>query len=374
MPLHRQRRSFGSIDAVIEGKKYVCRWYENTDNGRTRKSKTVTGSYREAERFLAVKQVELGDQRSIPTISEIYELWYKPWAERQVADGKKKQGTVDRYTEVWENVISPKWGDVPLDRVRPDRFQAWLLDLNAGNANISLVILRKFADLAMLYNRIDNNVFRRNYDKPIATSRQKVAGVYNLDKAREVYQKLRECHSIAFAPYILACFGGTRVGESLGVMCHEVTTIECAGVRFAVVPIRRRMVKTGCSPLPDGDLKTPQSVRETLIPEPYCYDLLKLVEAREGAWLADRGDGLPLNENSFMYFFNRDIGRDAIPLSNLRASWRTFASFRWHVPSDTLELLMGHKLDGISGRHYIRPSIGELARSFAERYKVDKDI
>lgn len=372
MPTHRRRRAFGSIDEVVPGKKYVCRWYENTDRGRARRSKTVEGSYREADTFLARKQVSLGEQPVMPTIGDIYELWYLPWAKRQVSDGKKKQGTIDRYKEVWENVVSPKWADVPLDRVRPDRFQEWLLEQNAGNANISLVLLRKIADLAMLYNRATCNVFRREYDKPNVTTRQKAARVYTLEEARDVYGRLRG--SIAFAPFILACFGGARVGESLGVMCNEIRRIEVEGVTFAVVPINRRMTKTGCEPLPDGDLKTLQSLRETLVPEPYCFDLFEIAESREGAWLADRGDGLPLNENSFMYFFNRDVGRDAIPLSNLRASWRTFASYSWHVPSDTLELLMGHRLDGVSGKHYIRPSIGDLARSFAEHYKVDRDI
>ena len=372
MPRKRARRTFGSIDEVVAGKKYVCRWYENTDLGRKRLSKTVNGTYREADLFLSRKHVELGEEHVVPTLADAYELWYVPWAERQVADGKKKQGTVDRYMEAWRGVVSGKWGDVPLDRIRPDLFQKWLLEQNAGNANIAMVLLRKIGDLAVLYGRVDSNVFRREYDKPSARTRKKVERIYTLEQARSAYRKLQG--SPAIMPFIIACFGGARVGESLGVMRDEVRRIESNGIEFAVVPIRRRMPKSGCAPLPDGDLKTPQSYRETIVPEPYCGPILESARSGKSAWLADRGDGLPLNENSFMYFFNRDVGEDAIPLSNLRSSWRTFASFEWHVPSETLELLMGHKLDGVSGRHYIRPSIDDLAKSFAETYRVDRDI
>lgn len=57
-----------------------------------------------------------------------------------------------------------------------------------------------------------------------------------------------------------------------------------------------------------------------------------------------------------------------IPFANLRNSWRTFAQFEWGVGYDTLELLMGHKLPGVTGQHYLRPSTEQLAEDFAAAY------
>lgn len=57
-----------------------------------------------------------------------------------------------------------------------------------------------------------------------------------------------------------------------------------------------------------------------------------------------------------------------IPFASLRNSWRTFAQFEWGVGYDTLELLMGHKLPGVTGQHYLRPSTEQLAEDFAAAY------
>ena len=58
----------------------------------------------------------------------------------------------------------------------------------------------------------------------------------------------------------------------------------------------------------------------------------------------------------------RTLGR--IPFANLRNSWRTFAQFEWGVGYDTLELLMGHKLPGVTGQHYLVPVHRAASRGF----------
>lgn len=370
MPRRARRRSWGSVTEVSSGRKYILRWMENTPDGRRRRSKTFYGTYREACRQLSIKEVDHGEEGRVPTLGEAYDAWYLPWLERQVEEGRKKRATADRYVSTWENLLRREWGRVPIDKVRPARFQQWLLEQNKGNANICMVVLRKIGDIAVRNDAVPYNVFRREYDLPIAKTRTKSTEVYDLATARSVLTALDG--TLAKAPFIISCFGGARVGESCGVRCSEVELREFGGVEFAIVRIARRMGKTGSLPYPDGDLKTPQSDRWTLIPEPYCRDLMEEVGRRRemgSEWVADRGDGLPLNENSYMYWFRAAVGDRAIPLSNLRSSWRTFAQFEWGIPQDTLEVLMGHVLPGVSGRHYIRPSVDDLMRSFAKHYK-----
>lgn len=58
----------------------------------------------------------------------------------------------------------------------------------------------------------------------------------------------------------------------------------------------------------------------------------------------------------------------SIPFANCRNSWRTFAEFEWNVDAATLELLMGHRLPGVSGSHYLRPTIDQLYETFSSQY------
>ena len=55
----------------------------------------------------------------------------------------------------------------------------------------------------------------------------------------------------------------------------------------------------------------------------------------------------------------------SIPFANLRNSWRTFAQYEWGIDGDTLELLMGHAIQTVTGRHYLRPSVDDLVEAVA---------
>lgn len=371
MTARARRRSWGSVTEITRGKKYVIRWMENTPRGRMRRSKTIWGTSMDASRELALREVAHSTERRVPTIGEVYELWYLPWLERRLSSGKIKPNTHLAYTSVWANVIAPRWSNVPIDSIRPQEFQDWLLEQNKGNANISIVVLRKSLDIAMRNDAITYNVFRREYDMPTSVTRKKTLDVYDLEQAEKILDTVRGT-SIE-APFIFSCFGGCRVGESLAVKASEVERIESDGVVFAAFSIKRRMPPSGSHPLADGDLKTPSSERIALIPEPYCYRLFDIIDGLKSEWTSDRGDGLPTNKNSFMYRFNALVDDSAIPLSNMRSSWRTFAEYTWNVPGDTLEQLMGHVLPGVSGAHYIRTNLADLAHSFAVPYRAYLD-
>lgn len=374
MPQRARRRSWGSVTEVQRGKRYIVRWMENTDAGRKRRSKTLRCTAAEASRFLAMKEVEHGTERRTPTFGEVYEIWYRPWLERRVADGKSKASTARRYTCAWEKVCAGRWAKVAVDRIRPSEFQAWLLEQNKGNANISLVVMRRMLEFATRDGYVQANVLRGEFDMPSTASKRKAENVYTLAEAEQGLEAVRG--TTVEVPYILACFGGCRVGESLAAMVRGIGRGESDGVTFATVEISSQMDYTGTAPIAEDDLKTNGSIRTALIPEPYCHRLFAIADARREAgseWLADRGDGLPMNKGTLEYRFKRLLGDRAIPLSNLRASWRTFADFDWKIPHETLELAMGHVLPGMSGKHYIRPTTEVLMHSFAESYRAFLD-
>lgn len=223
MPRKTRRRAWDSVTETTRGKKYVLRWVENTPDGRKRKSKTVYGTYREACNALAKIQVTKADACPMPTIGQAYEAWRIPWANRKWNSPDK--GTRRLYERAWKNYCKDRWSHVPLDQVRPLDVQEWLFDISKSTAKIALGVPRRTVDLAVSYEVVSENKFRRQYE----------------------------------------------LGEH-------------------------------------------------------------------------------------------------IPFSSLRNSWRTFAQYEWGISSETLEVLMGHKLPGTSGRHYIRPSLELLAESFTRDY------
>lgn len=67
-------------------------------------------------------------------------------------------------------------------------------------------------------------------------------------------------------------------------------------------------------------------------------------------------------------------GVERIPWSNLCNSWRTICEMELHMPWDLMEMLMGHSLSCVSGRHYIRPSREQVARSACDALGINWDI
>lgn len=364
MPRKRKRRrSWGSVTTITKDK-HVLRWVENTPEGRKRRSRTMRCTYREACFELSRLEVEHSDDRPVPTVGDAHRMWYEPWMARRVADGKTKPRTAEIYSRCWELHVKPRWGRTPLDSVHPADVQAWLLPLGKSNAKISIIVLRKIGDFAVQYEVTGSNRFRIPYEIPSCIEVGKRGDIYTLAEATRLFEGLKG--SPIEAPYILAAFGSARTGESLGVRSSEVSLVESSSVRMAVVPIVRRMESTGDSPLPDGDLKTPSSVRTLIIPEPYGVRLYEIAQERIAAgveWLADRGDGLPLSKGGMMHHWHKVDGE--IPFANLRTSWRTFAQYDWGIDFDTLETLMGHRITGVTGEHYLKPTTGNLADAVA---------
>lgn len=367
MPRKKQRADWGSLKTVSRNK-HVLRYMANTPEGRARKSVTLNCTYMEAalERDrLHVIHADKGD-RPVPTIGRAYLMWYKPWIDRRVADGLTKARTAEIYERCWRLHVEPIWGCVPVDSVKPIKVQEWLLALSKSNAKVAMVILAKIGDFAVKYEVIAANKFRLGYEMPVAAGPGKREGTYSLAEADEMFLALRD--TMVEVPFVMACFGSARTGESLGVKPEEIELHEACGIKLAVVPILRRMGDSGDLPLPDGDLKTQESMRPTVIPEPYGTRIYEIAQQRIAAgveWMADRGDGLPLNKSALAYQWGLEAGRDAIPFANLRSSWRTFAKYDWGLDSETLEFLMGHKRQGVTGEHYLKPKIENLVKDVA---------
>lgn len=362
MPRKLRRRPFGSITTVTRGK-HVIRWTQDTPQGRKRLSKTVYGSFRDADAELAAIR-SATDASASPTVGKVHdELWW-PAVMRRVESGKLKRKSADMYARVWVVHVAPRWAHVPLSEVRRIDVQDWLLGITQGDGKLSIVVLRGIMVEAVRMELIGSSNLTGVTFEFGGKSMERSKAVYTLAEAESMLSRLRgsQCE----AAYILACFGGMRTGESLGAMCAEVYEVMADGMRFAAVPVSRQMPESGSTP--EEWTKTAQSRRTALVPDPYASRLMEIRAGRMAdgiEWLSHREDGLPMSKGMLDWAWGRDAGESRIPFANLRPSWRTFAEFEWGVPSDTLEVLMGHALPGVSGRHYIRPDVDALALSMA---------
>lgn len=366
MPRKQRRRSWGSITEAGRGK-YILRWVENTPDGRKRKSHTFYGTYKEADAELARIRVRVGDDAPVPTVGQAYEMWWLPRAKKRVEEGTLSAGSYDLYTAAWRNVAAPKWAKTPVDSIKPAAVQEWLNTVAKGNATHAMVVLKQAVDYAVKYETVATNKFRIGYDMPSSSRRERSKDVYDLARARAMLSTVRG--SRIEAAYILAAFGSCRTGESLAARVEDVEAVDSGGARFATVHIRRRMKQVGRAPV--DALKTDSSVRHIIVPPPYSERLLQLTDDARAVgtpWLSDRGDGTPMNVGMLFDEWTRLAGTDKIPFANLRNSWRTFAQAEWRVDYDVLEMLMGHALPGVTGRHYLRMSVEQVVDVFAADY------
>ena len=367
MPRKHRRRSWGSITESVKGKKYVLRWVENTDEGRKRMCRTFEGTYREASLWLDRKHAEMGDSKVVPTVSQCAEMWYVPYLERHVESGKIRRSTADSKIRLLNDAVYPFLGKACIDSVDVASTQRWLLGMPRSRAENVLSILRGIDRQAYKFIRHDNRPIGPDmeYEVPPRYRKVKSDRVYPIEEAEKIMGMLRG-NDMLEAPFIIAAFGGARVTESAAVKACEVEQDEAHGVRCAVVPILRHTLASGYETTDDGVLKNAQSERETVIPAPFGDRLVQIAEERREAgveWLCDRGDGLPLNGQMLKYFWNEFLkgnGLDPMPFSNLRKSWRTYMQTDYHVPWETLEVLMGHKIKGVTGAQYFKPTRSQL--------------
>ena len=361
------RRPWGSITEVVKGKKYVLRWTQNTPKGRKRLTKTVHGTRKQACLELDRIHVEQADDSITPTISQAWSMWTVPTLEAQMEQGKLSAASMEIYRRTWANHVAPKWGKVPVDQLRAMDLQNWLLTLTKATASHCMLVLHRIYSNVAALVPLPLNPFAPSirYIMPTAGT-QRTRSVYQLDEARAVLSKLRGC-SLEPA-FILACFGSCRSGESLAVELDSISVHRRNGYIVAAVEITQQMQQTGDEPI--TTLKNAQSRRTVCIPPEVAPRLIEIADERRESgtrWLCDRGDGLPMNRemcNARWRNFCRREGVRHIPWANLRNSWRTIAETEQKLPWELAEMLMGHKLPGVSGRHYIRPTTKQVVDSY----------
>lgn len=72
--------------------------------------------------------------------------------------------------------------------------------------------------------------------------------------------------------------------------------------------------------------------------------------------------------DSIGHYFKCAAGDDAVPFKHLRSSWQTTAECARRISRSMLKPLIGHKMEGVTGKHHLRPDLDVLLRAFADDY------
>ncbi len=356
----RMRSSFGCVQRV-DRERYRLRWWEEAGGEYKRRSETVRGTRREAERRMAEIRASLdetahGRRREVPTVREAYERWWLPDAEQALADGRLARSSMKCRLSKWRKYVGPRWGDVRVNAIDPLELQEWLLTMTRKPASDALALLRQVLDRCLTYDVVDANVARRPYRMPTAQV-DRSDGAYTLAELARIAEAARG--SFAEAPMLLCMFGSARTGEALGVGVSDVEAAESHGVSMAVAHVSRQVTSDARV---SARLKNRSSVRALVVPEPWGPRLLELAAEAGGrgeAWLAGDGTGRPLSQNAYRREWARVCRLAGVGPRQPRAarrSWETYMRWDMGVEQWRVEQMMGHALPGVTGVHYDTPT------------------
>ena len=372
MPRRKKRRSaWGSI-AQVDATTYRIRWWGKSADGTYRRmSETVRGTRKDAERRRAELMLLHSEDAPCPTVAQAWERWALPTYERRVDDGELAPRSLKQYQSAWSAHVAPRWADVPCDAVRPLHVQQWIDTLGRSQATSATRLLSAILDHAVRYEVVGHNPMRERYLMPSAsTVERRDAGIWTAAQLLERWDALRG--SWMEPAFILAAFGGLRVGESLGVRACRVHDASAA-VPCAVVEVAEQVENRGG---PTERLKTASSARVAAIVGPPAARLLGLAAQVDDAWfLTHDGAGAHSPQSRLLAAWQR--GGAEHPFRNLRNSWQTWMRYDLRAPRWLIERLMGHVAGDVSEMYYDRPDAARLAEMmrdlYAERPIWDED-
>ena len=360
----RMRSDWGSIACVRKGVWRIRYWAE-TETGYRRCSETVRGTRRMAGDRLAELRMEHGHDAPCPTVGACWKRWYLPDRTRMVEQGDLAQQSLEQYRSTWRCHVGPRWASVPADQVRPLDVQQWLLGLKRVAAESSLHLLRQILDYAARYGYVGTNPMAIRYLLPSAsTVSRREDGIWSCDELGDVW---RACWGAWFeSAFLLAGFGGCRVGEALGVRGDDVRLEQVNGVSMTFVRIERQIDARSREA---SRTKNQWSTRTALLAGRPAERLLALAKSCDASeYLAHPVDRAHASQLALRRDFAERLDAAKVPVhlfKNLRKAWQT--NMRWvlHLPPWAIEPMMGHVGAGVTGCVLSSASLGFHHLSFS---------
>jgi len=347
----RHKRAAWASLAQVGPQTWRIRFWSEGPDGYKRRSRTVRGTRKDAERIRSELMLAHSDDAPCPTVGDVWERWALPDLGRMVEDGDLAPLTKRAHETAWRLHVAPCWEGVPCDQVRPLHVQQWISGLGYSQAQTACSTLSRVMDYAVRFEIVGHNPMREHYLMPSkSTVARADKGVWSLSELWPLWDSVRgEWWEPAF---ILAAFGGCRLGESMAPLAGDVERREVEGVTLAVVRVAGQVAASGTEVVPP---KTASSVRPVVIAGRPAERLCELAAVLPPDWpLSHDGMGGHQRQSRLKEAWRRR--GMAHPFRNLRNSWQTWMRWELKVEPHFIEAMMGHKLPGVTGAHYDRPT------------------
>lgn len=331
-----------------------------TDSDGAKRSETVRGSRKDAERRKAELQVETeGKATGSMTLESFWKTIYLPECEERLAST-----TLSGYKRVWRTDISPAFAGTKLCDLASADVQEWLSGMTGGRARGARAVLRAMVTRAYSLDLVDRNVMSKRYVMPKRmTGHARTKDVFTAEELDRVFYECRgEWWEGAF---ILAGFGSAQREEAMSPKLDEIEFRRTAAGLFAIVPVLRTVVYVDGEIIVQNRTKTEFRARFLIVPPPYSERLEAIKRERSDAgdvWLTDDGFGNPANPNNMATAYKRwFLGRTLryVPFSNLRNSYSTMMHAKG-IDAAMMPKIMGHSQMRTDAAFYNRPGADEL--------------
>lgn len=358
------RSSWGTKTKIAKNK-WRIRWCEWDGLNRVRRSKTLYPcTSREADdelRRLWQLHHLPPNERAIPcpTFSQCWYEWYLPELNSRVENGELSDNTRRVYVTQWSH-IEKRWSRTPMDKVDIGEYQFWLKTLKPSVAKLSNITAGNMVTCARLHG-VKGITFKDvSYKLPKAEDKlpNNDADRYRPEELRQLLKEMegKRYESIV----ILMGIGSCRVGEATAAGVDDISFEQYNGHTYAVYDLHQQY---GYNYQGFMTLKTKDSYRPIIIPEPWSKRIAKIVEDRKRdgePYLADRGTGYPMPRDMTNRLWRKDFSDGSItvryiPMQKLRNTWATAMLWKYNVPAQMVDKMMGHAAKNILGKNYDRP-------------------
>ena len=358
-------RSSWGTKTKIDKNKWRIRWCEWDGLNRVRRSKTLYPcTSREADdelRRLWQLHHLPPNERVVPcpTFAQCWDEWYFPQLEKQVESGDISRNTFNSYRSVWRSKVSSKWANVTMSKVRIEEYQRWLDGFTYSQAHSSHALVLNLVNCARLHEVDGISFLDARYKMPRDKKRANDGGleVYTIAEMDSILESLRGNRIEGTA--ILMAKGSCRVGEAVAAAVKDITFEQYNGRTYAVYDLHQQYAQGSKF----AQLKTQDSYRPIIIPPPWSLRLAEIAKQRtkdEELYICDKGTGMPLDraritERWIELFMGGTIDLRYLTMTKLRNSWSTAMLWKYGIPSQMVDKMMGHAAKNILGKHYDRP-------------------
>lgn len=356
------RSSWGTKTKVGKNK-WRIRWCEWNGRNRVRKSKTLypctsRDADNELRRLWQLHHLR-PEERGVPcpTFSQCWDDWRLPDMREKVEKGKLSPSTLKNQEKAWRVNIEPRWGRILMDSVTPDEYQRWLDGMTHSTARAAHIVVTALVTSAKMHG-VKGITFKDVSYKMPRKPKEKELSVYTLDEMEELLRTLHgsPCEPVA----ILMAKGSCRVGEAVAASVDDISFEEYSGRLYAVYDLHRQYAQDGVG---FTALKTEDSRRPIVVPEPWSKRLKEIVAEKvenEELFLCDSGAGVPMPRSTLRriwreLFTSGELRLRNLPMSKLRNSWATAMLWKYGVPAQMVDKMMGHAPKDVLGKNYDRP-------------------